>query len=88
MSNIKCNGWSNYATWSINVEILGDVDFDHPVTYDYLEDYVNEIVFNNQTHENARLMNEFARSFISQVDFRELAEAINSDLEIQNKYEN
>jgi hypothetical protein len=22
----QCNGWTNYATWRINLEILGDID--------------------------------------------------------------
>jgi hypothetical protein len=22
------NGWNNYATWRVNLEILGDIDFD------------------------------------------------------------
>lgn len=82
----KCNGWSNYATWKVNAEILGDMDFSH-VTYDYLEEIVEHEVFGNYNDKNNRLMYEFAQAFISQVDFRELAEHINEDVDLQLKHE-
>ena len=41
----KCNGWTNYATWRVNLEILSDMEFDEQVSADYLEDLVEELVF-------------------------------------------
>jgi hypothetical protein len=81
MKKEKYNGWSNYATWRINLEILGDIEFDHPVTYDYLEEIVEDVVFTNKTEEG--LAEDYARAFISQVDFREIASGINAELELQ-----
>ena len=26
--NKEYNGWTNYATWRVNMEILGDIEFD------------------------------------------------------------
>ena len=86
MNDKKCNGWSNYATWKVNAEILSDMDFSH-VTYDYLEEIVEHHVFGDYTGKNNRLMYEFAQAFIAQVDFRELAEHINADVDLQLKYE-
>ena len=75
------NGWSNYATWRINLEILGDIEFDHPVTYDYLEEIVEDVVFTNKTEGG--LAEDYARAFIEQVDFIEIASEINAELELQ-----
>ena len=77
MKKQEYNGWSNYATWRINLEILGDIEFDHPVTYDYLEEIVEDVVFTNKTEGG--LVEDYARCFIAEVDFEELADAINSD---------
>jgi len=79
--NKEYNGWSNYATWRINLEILGDIEFDHPVTYDYLEEVVEDVVFTNKTEGG--LAEDYARAFIEQVDFRERASGINAELELQ-----
>ena len=79
--NKEYNGWSNYATWRINLEILGDIEFDHTVTYDYLEEIVEDVVFTNKTEGG--LTEDYARAFISQVDFREIASEINAELELE-----
>jgi hypothetical protein len=79
--NKEYNGWSNYATWRINLEILGDIEFDHTVTYDYLEEIVEDVVFTNKTEGG--LAEDYARAFISQVDFREIASEINAELELE-----
>ena len=81
MKKQEYNGWSNYATWRINLEILGDIEFDHPVTYDYLEEIVEDVVFTNKTEGG--LAEDYARAFIAQVDFREIASEINAELELQ-----
>lgn len=75
------NGWSNYATWRINLEILGDIEFDHPVTYDYLEEIVEDVVFTNKTEGG--LAEDYARAFIEKVDFIEIASEINAELKLQ-----
>ena len=85
MNDKKCNGWSNYATWKINSEIVSGGDWEFPVTYDFIEEYVEHVVFDH--HGDMGLMESYARSFIAQVDFRELAEHINKDLQIQQQYE-
>ena len=78
----KCNGWTNYATWRVNLEILGDMEFDEQVSADYLENLVEELVF---IDVKDCLAADYARAFIAQVNFYEIAESINEEL--QTNYE-
>jgi hypothetical protein len=79
----KCNGWTNYATWRVNLEILSDMEFDEQVSADYLKDLVEELVF---IDVKDCLAADYARAFIAQVNFYEIAEAIN--IELQTNFEN
>ena len=84
MENKKYNGWNSYATWLVNVTLISDIrwdDYEEPITSDYLEEIVEDIVFNN-TVEKDCLAADFARVFLYDVDYQELAEAINSELTI------
>ena len=81
--NKEYSGWTNYATWRVNLEILGDIEFEETVTADDLKEIVEDCVFNN-TVEKDCLAADYARSFIQQVNFYEIAEGINSELDEQN----
>ena len=76
------NGWTNYATWRVNLEILGDIEFEETVTADDLKEIVEDCVFNN-TVEKDCLAADYARAFISQVNFYEIAEHINEEFDEQ-----
>ena len=80
----KCNGWTNYATWRINLEILSDMEFDEQVSADYLEDLVEDCVFTNAVVKDC-LAADYARAFIAQVNFYEIAESINKELQTNYK---
>ncbi len=80
--NEEYNGWTNYATWRVNLEILGDIEFEETVTADDLKEIVEDCVFNN-TVEKDCLAADYARAFISQVNFYEIAEHINEELDEQ-----
>ena len=84
--NKEYNGWTNYATWRVNLEILGDIEFEETVTADDLKEIVEDCVFNN-TVEKDCLAADYARAFISQVNFYEIAQSINEELELQTKYD-
>ena len=83
------NGWANYATWRINLEILGDIEFEDRVSADDLKEIVEDCVFTNfDTCDTPRLIEDYARAFISEVNFYEIARSINEeiDLQIKNDY--
>jgi hypothetical protein len=39
------SGWTNYATWRVNLEILGDIEFKEQVSADDLKEIVEDVVF-------------------------------------------
>jgi len=81
--NKEYNGWTNYATWRVNLEILGDIEFEDVVSADDLKEIVEDCVFNN-TVEKDCLAADYARAFIQQVNFYEIAQGINEELDEQD----
>lgn len=83
MKNEKHNGWTNYATWRVNLEIFDEMDCtDIPMfsrdsepdiseVADYLRDYVEEILC--QDCDPSRLAHSYAMAFISDVNWYEIA---------------
>ena len=79
------NGWTNYATWRINLEILGDIQWVEEeieiLNEEMLEDYVEHIVFGSKIslksiEDPGGLMEDYARAFLANVDYREILESI------------
>lgn len=83
MENQKYNGWSNYATWRINLEIFDGFD-----PYDYfswvdpsnpyelgvsLKDYAEQIIFECSDVPDG-LAKDYAIAFLSDVNWHEIAE--------------
>lgn len=56
MDNTKHNGWTNYATWRVNLEM-----FDGMGTIDYLGHYTT-------TSDLAELMKKYAENIITDFD--------------------
>ena len=82
------NGLTNYATWRVNLEILGDIQFDEHVSADYLKEIVEDCVFSNyEMHNGSHLVEDYARSFISNVNYYEIAKLINEEIDLQTKNE-
>jgi len=76
----KHNGWSNYATWRINLEILGDIEFDYIVRPIQLQEIVEDCVFQNPNFNSMpHLVEDYARAFLAEVDYIELATSYNED---------
>ena len=92
-NNNKYNGWSNYATWRINLELFNDWDFTEEVLesddeswrpdVDYLEDLVENWVFDNSG--NMGLMEDYARAFVGQVNYHEILEHILENIDDELK---
>ena len=83
--NKEHNGWTNYATWRVNLEILGDIMFEEKVSVGGLKEIVEDCVFRNpNTCDTPYLVEDYARAFISEVNFYEIAKSINEGLDEQD----
>ena len=87
------NGWTNYATWRINLEILGDIQWVEEeieiLNEEMLEDYVENAVFeNNGISGHLGLMENYARAFLANVDYREIYESIMENYQHDKMTEN
>jgi len=87
------NGWTNYATWRVNLEIIDGYDwYEHEhVDADYVQELVEDAVFGDGPELKRDLLKDsYARVFLAQVNYYEIAEnlineAINEKEEIQGK---
>ena len=90
MNYEKYNGWSNYATWRINLELFSDMNytdyFDELPTTEMLEDYVENVVFDHSG--NMGLMEDYARAFLNNVNYYEILEHIRENYEHDKATEN
>ena len=82
------NGWTNYATWRVNLEILGDIQWVEEeieiLNEEMLEEYVENAVFeNNGISGHLGLMEDYARAFLANVNYREIYKSIKLDYEIE-----
>lgn len=88
MRDEKYNGWTNYATWRVQLEIVSDYvdneysdDFENVSTMtveewkENIEGYVDEVVFHDGTFNNEMSLAEsYASAFLQDVDWYELAQ--------------
>ena len=72
------NGWSNYATWKVALEVFDGMEFEDTVTGSLLEDLAEEIIFGDTDRNN--LVSSYALAFLADVDYREIAENINEEI--------
>ena len=86
---MKYKGYTNYATWRVNAEIISEIDFsecDYEITAEYLEEIVQDIViYNGNVDVGNSLAADYAQVFLSEVNYFELAELINEELEHENR---
>ena len=82
MTDTKCNGWTNYATWRVNLEIFDGLD---PVEdwgleretltvselAEILQEHAEEIVFEGSSRRN--LADSYAEAFLADVNWYEIA---------------
>ena len=76
MDNKKYQGWTNYATWRINLEIFDSFELegysrDTSELAEQLKSYVEEIVL-----EGEGLAADYARAFVDDVNYHEIAEEL------------
>jgi len=71
------NGWTNYATWRVNLELFDGYESDEEFTGDMVEGIAEDYIFMASTVETS-LMEDYARAFISNVNWEEIAEHLNT----------
>ena len=89
MENKTCNGWTNYATWKINLEMdLQNYAYNYELTKDDFEDaYELSQILKEHVLESLELDCDntltlsYANDFVSDVNFIEIAEHIIYDME-------
>ena len=70
--NTKYNGWTNYTTWRINLEFgFGDGGYENASS-----EMLQEIVFSVLEETANGLGLDYAQSFISDVNWGEIAESL------------
>lgn len=73
-----CNGWTNYATWRVNLEVfdgLNPHDMEWPTSLipltSILRDYAEEFILDTTGEGIGR---DYALAFISDVDWQQIAD--------------
>ena len=84
MSDSTYNGWTNYATWRVHLEVLDGLDpFDMWPDLDPLElpdtlaAYVEDTLFTDSGKPT--LIEDYARAFIAHVNWHEIAKFMISE---------
>jgi len=88
MNDKTYNGWTNYATWRVNLEIFDGFDpFDHfsdnqadmeDNLAEYLKDYVETIIYESGGGDE-NLAVDYALAFLQDVNWHEIAKHMIAD---------
>ena len=86
MNNTTYNGWTNYSTWRINLEIFDGFDpsdyfskldlEDIQALADSFKDYAEQVIFECGECNPLSLAGSYAMAFLSYVNWYEIAEHI------------
>jgi hypothetical protein len=84
------NGWTNYATWRVNLEYFDCFDLkdrhrDQPDAHDLADELRDEFMEYLETDCENTLTLSYAQSFASDVDFLEIAEHLIEDAEYETE---
>jgi hypothetical protein len=108
-TNSKYNGWTNYATWRVNLEVFDGMNYlevfgnnesdfnpemvDECELADSMQSLAEELIFSpfGDDHCPEGLAMSYARAFLSEVNWRELAlnaiDCMIDDYKHQQRYE-
>lgn len=76
------NGWTNYATWRIALEIFEGwvLDEGEPIEPSEVKAIIHEVVFDGCKENHNQLCQDYAHAFIEVVNCHEIAAHINAEL--------
>ena len=87
----KYNGWTNYATWRVNLEMFDGYDPDgSPVDAGMLRDMAEEYIgmdCENKSGLAYSYAKAFAMAFLADVNWHEIAEHKNEEYELNGEDE-
>jgi len=72
--NNKYNGWTNYATWRVMLELFERHTHEDGMDADYCKEVAEDIV-----EVNPQIAQDYANAFLDEVNWYEVAEAINEN---------
>jgi hypothetical protein len=81
------NVWTNYATWRVALDIIDGIEFEVETCAEDIKEIVEDAVFSQYELGDGfvkALVEDYARAFISQVNFYKIAESINEELDEQD----
>jgi hypothetical protein len=88
-SNTKYNGWTNEATWRVNLEVFSGIEWTEHLTVSDLEDFIEEYLFVHYDRSGSGgLLADFARAYVRQANLYEIVGYINEEIDLQREYEN
>lgn len=70
MNDTKYNGWTNYATWRVNLEFFDDGATEYYTDADSMKDYV--VSYIEESSEG--IVRSYALAFLDEVNWHEIAE--------------
>lgn len=89
MTDTKHNGWTNYATWRVNLEIFDGMHFvredvatsDVAITVSDVADFLRNVAEQAITEQDTRegLAVDYALAFLSDVNYHEIANHLIED---------
>ena len=75
MNTQKHNGWTNYATWRVHLEIFDGVEYDESMDPNTLQDIAMEVISQGATMGS--LADSYAMAFIADVNWYEISQHVN-----------
>jgi cyclopropane fatty-acyl-phospholipid synthase-like methyltransferase len=88
MSDNTYNGWTNYETWRVNLEIFDTYIFDdvsYPISPEYVQDIAEDFVDMSAPDGLAK---DYAMAFLNTVNWFEIAAHVNESKKLEDFYNN
>lgn len=80
MNDSKYNGWANFETWKVALEVFDGYNPDEEDrlwSAEQFQEFAEEVIF--QDRESDTLADSFARAFLAEVHWHEIADTLNED---------